>query len=168
MKIMKKNLFLSFLLLCSMMFFASCSKDDDPGSNNNSDNNSDTIAEMKIATATNEYSSGSYIFRKGNQAYLRLCNNVDDTYFKKIYSYAYTGQVAGLKDMERFIYDMPALTKVISDIDLLLSENNGYIIECNNAYTCWYIYKINRDASGNVVNIFYYTKEFTPYVGWDD
>lgn len=160
---MKKNLFLSFLLLCSMMFFASCTKSDDPGS---SDNNSDAIAEMEIATRTDDSSRGMYIYRKGNIAYLRIRNYGNETY-----SYASVGKVEGLKDMERFIFDMPALTKIGEDeaINIPISEGDGYIEEINNNawyYVFWYIYKINRDASGDVVNVFYYRKEFTPYVGW--
>lgn len=166
MKVMKKNLFLSLLLLCSMMFFASCTKSDDPGSNNNSDNNSDAIAKMQIATTTDDSSQGMYIYRKGNIAYLRISSDSYETY-----SYASVGKVAGLKDMERFIFDMPALTKVgkYDAINIPISEGDGYIHYSNyGEYYCWYIYKINCDASGDVVNVFYYRKAFTPYVGWDD
>lgn len=156
MKVMKKNLFLSLLLLCSMMFFASCTKSDAPGS---SDNNSDAIAEMQIAASTDDNSyTNVYIYRKDDKAYLRT-----------LYSYAYVGKVTGLKDMERFIFDMPALTETYSAISLLISEGDGYIITNSHYYyECWYIHKINRDASGDVVNVFYYRKEFTPYVGWVD
>lgn len=164
MKVMKKNLFLSLLLLCSMMFFASCTKSDDLGS---SDNNSDAIAEMQIATETNDSFRGMYIYRKGNIAYLRIRNYSNETY-----SYASVGKVEGLKDMERFIFDMPALTQVdeYDAINIPISEGDGYIQYEDNYrwYYCWYIYKINCDASGDVVNVFYYKKRFTPYVGWDD
>lgn len=164
MKVMKKNLFLSLLLLCSMMFFASCTKSDVPGS---SDNNSDAIAKMQIATTTGYSSRGMSIYRKGNIAYLRISSDSYETC-----SYASVGKVAGLKDMERFIFDMPALTKVGEDdaINIPISEGDGYIQYSSRygEYYCWYIYKINCDASGDVVNVFYYRKEFTPYVGWDD
>lgn len=155
MKVMKKNLFLSLLLLCSMMFFASCTKSDAPGS---SDNNSDAIAEMQIAASTNDNDryTDVYIYRKDDKAYLRT-----------LYSYAYVGKVTGLKDMERFIFDMPALTETYSAISLLISEGDGYIIKNSSYYyECWYIHKINRDASGDVVNVFYYVRGVTPYVGW--
>lgn len=168
MKVMKKNLFLSLLLLCSMMFFASCTKSDAPGS---SDNNSDAIAEMEIATTTDVNTVGVYIYRKGDKAYLRLRN-----YTPYLHLYASVGKVAGLKDMERFIFDIPALTQVDKDdtINIPISEGDGYIVHYYSTaynvdyYGCWYIYKINRDASGDVVNVFYYRKAFTPYVGWVD
>lgn len=159
-----------------------CSKDDgkDEASNN-------LNAEMQ--STTNSYTfdadeGGIQIVCSAAKAYLEIksfiqfASSYNHPDFRYDYYYYQIGEVRGLKEMEPHIFELPKLNK-ISYERIELSEGMGYITgSCKydlsdpdpgkpSAYKCTYISKINKDASGNVISVFYYEKAFTPFVGWN-
>lgn len=154
-----------------------CSKDDgkDEASNN-------LNAEMQSTSNSLSFDAnkgGIQIVCSASGAYLEI-----KSYYYNKYNYFYDyyyyqiGEVRGLKEMEPHIFELPKLNK-ISYERIELSEGMGYITgSCKydlrdpdpgkpSAYKCTYISKINKDASGNVISVFYYEKAFTPFVGWN-
>lgn len=152
-----------------------CSKDDgkDEASNN-------LNAEMQSTSNSLSFGAnkgGIQIVCSASGAYLEI-KSYSHYYNKYFYDYYYyqIGEVRGLKEMEPHIFELPKLNK-ISYERIELSEGMGYITgSCMytlsdpgkpSAYKCTYISKINKDASGNVISVFYYEKAFTPFVGWN-
>lgn len=155
-----------------------CSKDDgkDEASNN-------LNAEMQSTSNSLSFGAnkgGIHIVCSASGAYLEIksySHHYYNTYFYDYYYYQ-IGEVRGLKEMEPHIFELPKLNK-ISYERIKLSEGMGYITgSCKydlsdldpgkpSAYKCTYISKINKDASGNVISVFYYEKAFTPFVGWN-
>lgn len=152
-----------------------CSKDDgkDEASNN-------LNAEMQSTSNSLSFDAnkgGIHIVCSASGAYLEIksYSHYYNTYFYDYYYYQ-IGEVRGLKEMEPHIFELPKLNK-ISYERIELSEGMGYITgSCMytlsdpgkpSAYKCTYISKINKDASGNVISVFYYEKAFTPFVGWN-
>lgn len=155
-----------------------CSKDDgkDEASNN-------LNAEMQSTSNSLSFDAnkgGIHIVCSASGAYLEIksySHHYYNTYFYDYYYYQ-IGEVRGLKEMEPHIFELPKLNK-ISYERIELSEGMGYITgSCKynlsdpdpgkpSAYKCTYISKINKDASGNVISVFYYEKAFTPFVGWN-
>ena len=156
-----------------------CSKDDgkDEASNN-------LNAEMQSTSNSLSFGAnkgGIQIVCSAAKAYLEI-----KSYYYNKYNYFYDyyyyqiGEVRGLKEMEPYIFELPKLNKISSQ-KIELSEGTGYITGyClyrdryndpgkprDDTYSCTYISKINKDASGNVISVFYYEKPFTPFVGWN-
>lgn len=155
-----------------------CSKDDgkDEASNN-------LNAEMQSTSNSLSFDAnegGIQIVCSASGAYLEIKSYSRHYYNNYFYDYYYyqIGEVRGLKEMEPHIFELPKLNK-ISYERIELSEGMGYITgSCMydlsdldpgkpSAYKCTYISKINKDASGNVISVFYYEKAFTPFVGWN-
>lgn len=156
-----------------------CSKDDgkDEASNN-------LNAEMQSTSNSLSFDAnegGIQIVCSASGAYLEIKSYSRRHYYNSYrYNYYYyqIGEVRGLKEMEPHIFELPKLNK-ISYERIELSEGMGYITgSCMydlsdpdpgkpSAYKCTYISKINKDASGNVISVFYYEKAFTPFVGWN-
>ncbi len=156
-----------------------CSKDDgkDEASNN-------LNAEMQSTSNSLSFGAnkgGIQIVCSASGAYLEIKSFIQfASSYNRCYNYYYyqIGEVRGLKEMEPHIFELPKLNK-ISYERIELSEGMGYITgSCKydlsdldpgkpSAYKCTYISKINKDASGNVISVFYYEKAFTPFVGWN-
>lgn len=156
-----------------------CSKDDgkDEASNN-------LNAEMQSTSNSLSFGAnkgGIQIVCSASGAYLEIKSFIQFApSYNRRYNYYYyqIGEVRGLKEMEPHIFELPKLNK-ISYERIELSEGMGYITgSCMydlsdldpgkpSAYKCTYISKINKDASGNVISVFYYEKAFTPFVGWN-
>lgn len=156
-----------------------CSKDDgkDEASNN-------LNAEMQSTSNSLSFGAnkgGIQIVCSASGAYLEIKSFIQfASSYNRRYNYYYyqIGEVRGLKEMEPHIFELPKLNK-ISYEQIELSEGMGYITGyClyrdhyndpgkPSAYKCTYISKINKDASGNVISVFYYEKAFTPFVGWN-
>lgn len=156
-----------------------CSKDDgkDEASNN-------LNAEMQSTSNSLSFGAnkgGIQIVCSASGAYLEIKSFIQfASSYNRRYNYYYyqIGEVRGLKEMEPHIFELPKLNK-ISYERIELSEGMGYITgSCKydlsdpdpgkpSVYKCTYISKINKDASGNVISVFYYEKAFTPFVGWN-
>ena len=156
-----------------------CSKDDGKDEASNNLNAEMQSTSNSLSFDANEggiqivcSASGAYLEIKSYSYYYNKHNHFYDYYYYQI------GEVRGLKEMEPHIFELPKLNNISSQ-KIELSEGMGYITGyClyrdsyndpgkPSAYKCTYISKINKDASGNVISVFYYEKAFTPFVGWN-
>ena len=146
---MEKFVRLFAMFLSSLLLFSACKPDGTDG---------DGWKEPDVRiTATGN--NRARIHLKGDTAYFLVEGGE---------SYFHAGALKGIREMETYIFDFPALVPVDSDVYLPLTDGDGYILPASTStlYVAYYIKAVNRDASGKVVNVFYQLRNFIPYEGW--
>lgn len=146
---MEKLVRLFAMFLSSLLLFSACKPD-------GTDGDGWKEPEVRITDTGN---NRERIHLKGDTAYFLV---------KGGESYFHVGALKGIREMETYIFDFPALVPVDSDVYLPLADGDGYILPDRVAtlYYAYYIKAVNRDASGKVVNVFYQYENFIPYEGW--